>query len=83
MAKEILTDDGQLEEVEMDEVKSSNKEVGLPDIDDEEGREDSENTDIEGGTKKGKDPKASKSHASAKAENIAKLLPIPTGSEPS
>ena len=69
MAKEILTDDGQLEEVEMDEVKSSNKEVGLPDIDDEEGREDSENTDIEGGTKKGKDPKASKSHASAKAEN--------------
>ena len=27
MVKEILTDDGQLEEVEMDEVKSSNKEL--------------------------------------------------------
>jgi len=68
MAKEILTDDGQLEEVEMDEVKSSNKEVGLPDIDDEEGREDSE-PDGEGGTKKSSDPKTKKSNASAQAEN--------------
>jgi len=71
MVKEILTDDGQLEEVEMDEVKSSNKELGLPAIDDEEGREDSEE-DGEGGTKKAKDPKASKSKASAKAEGKAK-----------
>jgi len=71
MAKEILTDDGQLEEVDMDEAKSKNKELGLPDIDDEEGREDSEE-DGEGGTKKGKDPKSSKSHASAKAEAKAK-----------
>jgi len=55
MAKEILTDDGQLEEVDMDEVKSSNKELGLPAIDDEEGREDSE-PDGEEGTKKGKAP---------------------------
>ena len=71
MVKEILTDDGQLEEVEMDEVKSSNKELGLPDIDGEKGREDSEE-DGEGGTKKAKDPKASKSKASAKAEGKAK-----------
>ena len=71
MKKEILTDDGKLEEVEMDEVKSSNKELGLPAIDDEEGREDSEE-DGEGGTKKAKDPKASKSKASAKAEGKAK-----------
>ena len=71
MVKEILTDDGQLEEVEMDEVKSSNKELGLPAIDDEEGREDSEE-DGEGGTKKAGDPKTKKSKASAKAEGKAK-----------
>ena len=71
MVKEILTDDGQLEEVEMDEVKSSNKELGLPDIDGEKGREDSEE-DGEGGTKKAGDPKTKKSKASAKAEGKAK-----------
>ena len=71
MAKEILTDDGKLEEVEMDEVKSSNKELGLPDIDGEKGREDSEE-DGEGGTKKAGDPKTKKSKASAKAEGKAK-----------
>jgi len=69
MAKEILTDDGQLEEVDMDEVKSSNKELGMPDLgDDEEGRKESE-PDGEEGTKKGADPKTKKSNASAKAEN--------------
>jgi len=68
MAKEILTDDGQLEEVEMDEVKDDNKKLGMPAIDDEEGREDSE-PDGEGGTKKTGDPKTKKSNASAKAEN--------------
>ena len=42
MAKEILTDDGKLEEVDMEEAKSANKELGLPDLgDDEEGRKDS------------------------------------------
>ena len=42
MARKILTDDGRLEdEVDMEEAKSANKELGLPDIDDEEGREDS------------------------------------------
>ena len=56
MARKILTDDGQLEEVEMDEAKPENKKLGLPAIDDEEGREDSE-PDGEGGTKKSSDPK--------------------------
>jgi len=68
MAKEILTDDGQLEEVDMDEAKDDNKKLGMPAIDDEEGREDSE-PDGEGGTSKAKDPKTKKSNASAKAEN--------------
>ena len=67
--KETLTDDGKLEEVDMEEAKSSNKELGLPDLgDDEEGRKDSEE-DGEGGTSKAKDPKNAKSKASAKAEN--------------
>ena len=68
MARKILTDDGQLEEVDMEEAKSKNKELGLPAIDDEEGREESE-PDGEEGTKKGADPKTKKSNASAKAEN--------------
>ena len=72
MAKEILTDDGQLEEVDMDEATSKNKELGLPAIDDEEGREDSE-PDGEGGTKKGGDPKTKKSNASSKAEGKSKF----------
>ena len=75
MAKEILTDDGQLEEVDMDEVeeaaKADNKKLGLPAIDDEEGREESE-PDGEGGTKKTGDPKTKKSNASAKAEAKSK-----------
>ena len=69
--KETLTDDGKLEEVDMEEAKSANKELGLPDIDDEEGREDSE-PDGEDGKGKAKDPKTKKSKASAKAEAKAK-----------
>jgi hypothetical protein len=69
--KETLTDDGKLEEVDMEEAKSANKELGLPDIDDEEGREDSE-PDGEDGTKKATDPKTKKSKASAKQEAKAK-----------
>ena len=49
MAKEILTDDGKLEESDMEEAKDDNKKLGMPAIDDEEGREDSEE-DGEGGT---------------------------------
>ena len=70
--KEILTDDGKLEkeEVEMEEAKSANKELGLPDLDDDEkGRKDSE-PDGEGGTTKASDPKAKKSKASAKQEEV-------------
>jgi hypothetical protein len=69
--KETLTDDGKLEEVEMEEAKSANKELGLPEIDDEEGRADSE-PDGEDGTKKAADPKTKKSKASAKAEGKSK-----------
>jgi hypothetical protein len=72
MAKEILTDDGQLEEVDMDEAKDDNKKLGMPAIDDEEGRDDHENDEIEGGTKKNKEEKPKKSNASAKAEAKAK-----------
>jgi len=71
MAKEILTDDGKLEEVEMDEVKDDNKKLGMPAVDGEEGREDSE-PDGEGGTKKTGDPKTKKSNASAKSEAKSK-----------
>ena len=70
--KEILTDDGKLEkeEIEMEEAKSANKELGLPDLDDDEkGRKDSE-PDGEGGTKKASDPKSKKSKASAKQEEV-------------
>ena len=75
MAKE----NGQVDEAEMMEDseiekkiaegagKSANKELGLPDIDDEEGREESE-PDGEDNPKKQKEPKTSKSKASAKAE---------------
>jgi hypothetical protein len=66
--RKIFTDDGRIEDSDMDEVKSSNKELGLPDIDDDEGRSDSE-PDGEDGKGKAKDPKNAKSKASAKAEN--------------
>ena len=75
MAKE----NGQVDEAEMMEdseiekkiaegAKTANKELGLPDIDDEEGRSDSE-PDGEDNPKKQKEPKTSKSKASAKAES--------------
>ena len=71
MAKEILTDDGKLEEVDMEEAKDDNKKLGMPAVDGEEGREDSEE-DGEGGTSKTGDPKTKKSNASTKAEGKAK-----------
>ena len=66
--KETLTDDGKLEEVDMEEAKDDNKKLGMPAVDGEDGREDSEE-DGEGGTSKNSDPKTKKSNASAKAEN--------------
>ena len=74
MAKE----NGQVDEAEMmedsdiekkiEEAKSANKELGLPDIDDEEGRAESE-PDGEDNPKKQKEPKTKPSKASAKAES--------------
>ena len=75
MAKE----NGQVDEAEMMEdseiekkiaegAKTANKELGLPDIDDEEGRSDSE-PDGEDNPKKQKEPKTKPSKASAKAES--------------
>ena len=54
MAKKELTDDGKLEEVDMEEAKDDNKKLGMPEIDGEEGRSDSEE-DGEGGTTKAKE----------------------------
>ena len=71
MAKEILTDDGKLEEVDMEEAKDDNKKLGMPAVDGEEGREDSEE-DGEGGTTKNSEEKPKKSNASAKAEGKTK-----------
>ena len=66
--RKILTDDGRIEdEIDMEEAKSSNKELGLPDIDDDEGRSNSE-PDGEDNPKKQKEPKNAKSKASAKQE---------------
>ena len=53
------------EEIEMDEVTSANKALGMPDIDDEEGNKDSDDGD--GGTSKASDPKTKKSKDSAKS----------------
>ena len=73
MAKE----NGQVDEAEMmedsdiekkiEEAKSANKELGLPEIDDEEGRAESE-PDGEDNPKKQKEPKTKSSKASAKQE---------------
>ena len=74
----MAEENGQVEEAEMMEdseiekkieegAKTANKELGLPDIDDEEGREDSEE-DGEGGTSKAPENKTKPSKASAKAE---------------
>ena len=76
----MAEENGQVEEAEMMEDsdiekkieegagKTANKELGMPEIDDEEGREDSE-PDGEGGTKKSKENKTKPSKASAKAES--------------
>ena len=73
----MAEENGQVEEAEMmedseiekkiEEVKSANKELGLPEIDDEEGRAESE-PDGEDNPKKQKEPKTKPSKASAKAE---------------
>ena len=52
--KETLKDDGKNEEVDMEEMKDKNKELGMPEVDGEEGRSDKEE-DGEGGTKKAKE----------------------------
>ena len=65
--RKIYTDDGRIEDADMEEAKSSNKELGLPDLDDEEGRSGAE-PDGEDNPKKQKEPKNAKSKASAKAE---------------
>ena len=75
--KETLTDDGKLEEVDMEEVKEAvkddNKKLGMPAVDGEEGRDEKENAEIEGGTKKTDGGlKTKKSNASAKAEGKVK-----------
>jgi len=75
--KETLTDDGKLEEVDMEEVKEAakddNKKLGMPAVDGEEGRDEKENDEIEGGTKKTDGGlKTKKSNASAKAEGKVK-----------
>lgn len=75
----MAEENGQVEEADMMEdseiekkieegAKTANKELDLPDIDDEEGREDSEE-DGEGGTSKAPENKTKPSKASAKAES--------------
>ena len=83
MAKE----NGQVDEAEMmedseiekkiEEVKSANKELGLPELDADDGREDSEE-DGEGGTSKAAEPKTKPSKASAKAEGKVAERPLNT-----
>jgi hypothetical protein len=60
--------DSDIEKKIEEAAKDSNKELGLPAIDAEDGREESEE-DGEGGTKKATDPKTKPSKASAKAES--------------
>ncbi len=60
-------EDSEIEKRINEKVKDDNKEEGLPEVDPETGRPESEE-DGEGGTPKAKEPKASKSKASAKAE---------------
>ena len=62
-----MMEDSEIEKKIEEQAKDSNKELGLPELDAEDGREDSEE-DGEGGTSKASDPKAKKSNASAKAE---------------
>ena len=61
-------EDSEIEKRINEKVKDDNKDQGLPEVDPETGRPESEE-DGEGGTPKAKEPKASKSKASAKAES--------------
>jgi len=63
-----MMEDSEIEKKIAEGAKTANKELGLPDIDDEEGREDSEE-DGEGGTSKAPENKTKPSKASAKAES--------------
>ena len=62
-----MMEDGEIERKIAEQAKDSNKELGLPALDADDGREESEE-DGEGGTSKASDPKTKKSKASAKAE---------------
>ena len=61
-------EDSEIEKRINEKVKDDNKDQGLPEVDPETGRPESEE-DGEGGTPKAKEPKASKSKASAKSES--------------
>ena len=72
MADTETINDGEIEEkIKMEAAKKAGKDgndgEGMPNLDPETGREESEE-DGEGGTSKAKEPKTSKSNASAKAE---------------
>jgi flagellum-specific peptidoglycan hydrolase FlgJ len=60
-----MMEDSEIERKIAEQAKDSNKELGLPALDAEDGREDEEE-DGEGGTSKASDPKAKKSNASPK-----------------
>ena len=62
-----MMEDSEIEKEIEEQAKDSNKELGLPALDSDDGREESEE-DGEGGTSKASDPKTKKSKASAKAE---------------
>ena len=62
-----MMEDGEIEKKIAEQAKDTNKEKGLPALDAETGREESEE-DGEGGTSKMSPPKMKKSKASAKAE---------------
>ena len=63
-----MMEDSEIEKKIEEQAKDSNKEQGLPALDADDGREESEE-DGEGGTSKAGDPKPKKSKASAKAES--------------
>ena len=63
-----MMEDSEIEKKIEEQAKDSNKELGLPALDADDGREESEE-DGEDGTSKASDPKTKKSKASAKAES--------------
>ena len=71
MANEETIDDGEIEKKIMEQAKDSNKELGLPALDADDGREESE-PDGEDNKKKQKELKNKASKASAKAESKVK-----------